>query len=191
MQLFVISISPDIGPPSELAAALLDAAQPYRHLDPNTLLTEASQSGVVKLAAVAHGSHQAEPRRYRAKRGNSVVLYDGFPVEPFGRYPAWDAESLLEHWQHVGPTLEGQFSAVRVDVEADRVECTSDTFGLGPLYAERLGRGWLIGNSVEAIRRISHASEPDPLGVASFLTLGWAVGDRTLVSSIRALPGGR
>jgi len=48
----------------------------------------------------------------------------------------------------------------------------------------------LLWNSVEAIRAAVGLAATDPLGVACFLSLGWAAADRVLLRGVRALPGG-
>ncbi len=78
----------------------------------------------------------------------------------------------------------------RVDVAADRIECVTDTLGMSPLFCVEVDGGRAISNSVEVLRRAFGLEEPDPLGTSTFLALGWAAGDRTLLDRVRSLRGG-
>jgi hypothetical protein len=176
---------------ARLSRSLLAAAKPFHHLDETTLHTARSRSGRLMFASIGHSPEQAAPRRYRARRGDKLAAFDGLPLDPRGEFCAYDADALLEHWSEAD-RLDGQFSAVRVDFETDSFECLTDALSMHPLYFQRLGDGWVVANSVEAIRGISGASDPDPLGVSTWLALGWTAGYRTLLAGVRALsPGSR
>ena len=131
----------------------------------------------------------AAPRRYLARGERHAVMLDGLPVEPEGRFAAHDATVLLERWDEARDSLEGIFSAARIDLETDSIECVGNVMGLAKVFALRHRGGWLVSNSVAAIRTIAGASAPDPLGVSGLLTLGWPV-DRTLIEGIRPLEAG-
>ena len=129
-------------------------------------------------------------RTYRAQSGSVVAAYDGLPVHRDGQWPAHDAAVLLAHWDELSEVAEGQFTALRVDLERDEVALLTDAFGIAPLYHVDLQGGHLVANSVEVLRRLTGARAPSPLGVSSFLCTGWTAGDATLLAGIHALPGG-
>jgi asparagine synthase (glutamine-hydrolysing) len=173
-----------------LGAALGVAAEAFPQLDVTTLWTARSPSGRLAAAAIHHSPTVSRPRRYRAAQGNHVVLFDGLPLDRRCRFSGHDAGVLLDRWHQLAGNLEGQFVAVRVDMEHDDLECITDSLGIAPVYLYQRDGGWLLSNSVEAIRSATGADSPDPLGVSTFLSLGWAAGDRTLVHDIEALGGG-
>jgi hypothetical protein len=149
-----------------------------------------SRSGNVVVAAVHHPEQLVGPRRYRARVDDVAVAFDGLPVHRSGAWRGHDAEALLAHWQELPDALEGQFTALRVDLATDDVVLLTDSFGIAPLYALKAGDGYVVANSVEALRLAGGLDAPSPLGVSSFAALGWPAGDTTLVSGVRALAGG-
>ena len=172
----------------KLSDALSHAARPYVQLGRPTV--DVAPTETVGLATVGHSPEQITPRRSVARLGDVIVCIDGLPVEPQGRFPAWNAEALLSHWDEAN-SLEGQFAALRVDLGRSTIECLTDALGLGPVYVQRNSDGWVVATSVAAIHALAGADDADALGVASFLMLGWAAwGDRTLRSSVRAVRGG-
>jgi asparagine synthase (glutamine-hydrolysing) len=175
----------------DIAGAVTAAARPFPGLRRVAVTHGESRSGRIGFAALSTPPDVAEPRRYVARSDETVVLFDGFPVEREGRFPAHDAAELMQHWDRLGDSLEGLFSAVRVDLSSDSVECLTDVIGLAKLFFLRRAGGWLLSNSVEAIRAVSGASAPDPVGVSALLTLGWPA-NRSLIHAIRPLePGHR
>lgn len=158
-------------------------------LDPETLLGS-TEGDDLCLAAISHSATFAAPRAYRAHRDGVSVLFDGLPADRHHRLRSHDAAVLLEHWQELPERLEGVFSAVRVDGRTGEVEVLLDVLGLAQVYFSRSGAGWGLSNSVEVLRRIRGQESPDPLGVSSMLTLGWAAGDHTMIEGIEVLAGG-
>ena len=130
------------------------------------------------------------PRKYRARADDIVVGFDGLPVHRSGAWHGHDAEVLLAHWDELPEVAEGQFTAFRIDLEHDEVAFVTDTLGISPLYCVTHDGGYIVGNSVEALRLVTGADSPSPLGVGAFACLGWAVGNTTLLARIRALAGG-
>ena len=189
MLLYAVGLGGD-QEPDALGGCVAESARPFRHLDESTLDVVVSPSGRLTLATLGHAPGQAAPRRYVARRGSVVTAFDGLPLAPPGTFGAWDANALLDHWSTAPDTLDGQFSAVRLDLERDGFDCITDALGLHPLYVQKLAGGWAVSNSVEVLRLLSRVNDPDPLGVSSFLSLGWAVGHRTLLAPVKALTGG-
>jgi asparagine synthase (glutamine-hydrolysing) len=158
-------------------------------LDPATAWEIGSAGGGASAAGVHHGS-VAAPRRYLARDGLTVTLFDGLPVDPSGRHAAHDAAEIARGWNDWVGDLEGQFCAARIDLERERVELLLDTFGLMPVFVARREGGVLASNSVGVIRSLLELNAPDPLGVSSMVGLGWAASRHTLLRDVMALCGG-
>jgi hypothetical protein len=190
VQLYAVALAaPGTSAPA-VADAVRRAAAPFEQLDPQPVAEGRSPSGRLTWAAVAHGDPQAAPRRYAAWQQTAGVLIDGFPVEREGRFAAHDAGVLLDRWEQAYGELEGLFTAVRIDLAEDAVECLTDVLGMAPLFAWRGDGLTVVANSVAAIRAVTGASQPDELGVGSMLALGWPHGGRSLIAGVRLLSGG-
>ena len=164
-----------------MVEALRTAAAAFPELDERTLERGASPDGRLAFAAVAHPRERTAPRSYFARRGDEVVMYDGLPL------PTYDAGELLERWGD--EQLEGVFSAVRVDLGKGEAEPLTDVFGMAKLFRARQGDGFVISNSVDAVRLLTGATEIDPLGVASMLGFGWTAAGRTLLRGVELVEG--
>jgi len=173
-----------------LTQAISQAAQPFDHISSEELWTTSSDSGRLAVAAIAHNSEQAGPRKYLADTGSLVVLFDGFPVDREGRLDALDATELLANWTRLPDRLEGEFSAIRVDLTTDQLEYLPDILSICKTFAWKAPGRFIVSNSVAAIRTWTGLSTPDSLAVSSFLTLGHAVAGRSLVEGISGLRGG-
>ncbi|GAA4915421.1 hypothetical protein EV188_11136 [Actinomycetospora succinea] len=189
MLLFLALVASAPTSPDPVTRACTLAAHSYPQLAAARPTTAISRSGRTVVASVGHTEDQIAPRRSVARGDDVVVCLDGVPVSTRTGPRAWDAVDLLSHW-YGHEDLEGQFAAIRVDLETDEIACRNDPLGLGPLYCAPVEGGWAVGNSVRAIRTLVRANDPDPLGVAGFLTLGWYVGGRTTVESVVATPRG-
>ncbi len=190
MHLFLIACDVRSAKEGALREALALAARPFVGVADGPTWSRSSASGATLACSIRHPEEIAGTRSYVAEEGDVVVLFDGLPLSAEGSFPAHEAESLLRHWDRLDEELEGLFVAVRLDLRRDEVDLLTDTLGEGPLFHTAHGGGRLISNSVEAIRRLTQSSTPDPLGVSSFLSLGWAVGRSTLIEAIEAVPGG-
>src|SRR5690242_4468964 len=89
----------------------------YPVLDPESLC---SVVGPQVIAAVMREKWDREvssllPGASGAATG--ICFYDGCLVEPSGRFNAMNAQELSTHWNEIGSRVEGQFSAVRADIE--------------------------------------------------------------------------
>lgn len=189
MFIYAAALAPGGAPdPSELSRAVATAVSAFPALTGEPA-SGVSASGRLSFAGVGHPEAVAAPRRYLARGERHVVILDGLPVHPEGRFAAHDAAVLLERWDEARDSLEGIFSATRIDLETDAIECIGNVMGLAKVFALRHRGGWLVSNSVAAIRAIAGVSAPDPLGVSGLLTLGWPV-DRTLIEEIRPLEAG-
>lgn len=190
MQLFAVLLSRDGRRARDVGAALRAAARGTPHLDAATLKTEHSASGRLSYAAITHAAAQIPPRRYAAERGPVRLLFDGFPLDQEGSLQAHDAAALLERWQSLPGRLDGIFSAVRLDLSTDAVQCLLDPLGMARIFVCRRAGALMLSNSVEAIRVELGLAAPDPLGVSSLLSLGYVANGRTLLAGVESLPGG-
>jgi hypothetical protein len=76
-----------------------------------------------------------------------VVAYDGLPVHRTGRWHAHDAETLLTRWADLPNAVEGQFTALRVDLASEVGAVITDSVGIAPLYHLAQDGGHLVSNS--------------------------------------------
>lgn len=191
MQLFAVVCSRDgAAERFEPGAAIERAAHAFPQLEGGSATTGHSSDGRLSFAALSHPSALAANRRYADRRRDVVTLFDGFPVDREGGFPAHDAATLHDHWQAGPSSLEGIFSALRIDLAQCTVDCLLDPVGMAKVFSAGLDGGWVLSNSVQAVRSISGLGTPDPLGVSALLNLGWP-GNRTLVEGIEPLEGGR
>jgi asparagine synthase (glutamine-hydrolysing) len=172
-----------------LAAALAAMGREFT-LDPQTAWAVTSDEGALVAAGLHHSPERCGPRRYIDRRPSVVTWFDGLPVESSGRFSGCDARALAGHWGELSESLEGQFSAVRLDLREQRAEVLLDPLGHGQVFVGRRGRGVLLSNSATVIMNLLGLDRPDPLGISSFIALGWAAGGRTLAQDVRVLEGG-
>jgi len=173
----------------QLTEELMRAGEEFA-LDPATAWTAVSRGGAIRAAGVHHGTERCGHRRYLARSGSQVTLFDGLPVEREGRFQACDAEALAMHWQALEDSLEGQFNAVQLDLVGGRAEILLDPLGLVQVFVARRHGGIIVSNSATLTAALSGLRSPDPLGVSSLMGLGWAAGESTLTRDVRVLCGG-
>jgi hypothetical protein len=190
MQLFAVACRAD-GTAGELGVegAVAGVAAAFPQLEGCEMVGGASSDGRLAFAAASHPGPLAAGRRYSWRDGGAVTLFDGLPVEREGRFKASDAAVLGQRWRSAPGSLEGIFSAVRIDLEAVEVECLTDPIGMAKVYLTRDSSGWVLANSVGAIRSLAGLDRPDPLGVSALVSLGWPP-SRTLIAGVRPLAGG-
>jgi len=190
VQLFLVCLSRGRPEAPDVGAALGMAARATPQLDTAALATGRSTSGRLSHARVSHPASKVAPRRYVAEHADELVLFDGFPIEREGAFAAHDARVLLARWGELQGRLDGIFSAVRVDLGGESVECLIDPLGIARIFVHDGGDHLLLSNSVEAIRIQAGVSAPDPLGLSSLLSLGYVARDHTLLADVRPLSGG-
>lgn len=189
MHLYAIAVNaPTLS--QERLGAELDVVGKSFALDPATAWSACSHGGAITAVGVHHAPERCGPRRYLTRDATQATWFDGLPVERSDRFRGCDAEALGANWSTLESCLEGQFNAVRLDFPGERAEVLLDTLGLVQVFVARDGDGWLISNSANLIASTLELRAPDPLGVSSFLGLGWAADDRTLTSGVRILCGG-
>jgi asparagine synthase (glutamine-hydrolysing) len=173
----------------QLKAELISAGEAFV-LDPATAWTASSRSATIIAAGIHHATERCGPRRYVSRTSSKVTWFDGLPVESEGRFQGCDAEALAKHWDALDDSLEGQFNAAQLDLDEERAEVLLDSLGLVQVFVAHRGAGLLISNNATLIASLLGLRSPDPLGVSSFLGLGWAAGESTLTGDVRVLCGG-
>jgi hypothetical protein len=190
MQLFAVVCRRDgTAPESGVEGAISAAAAAFPQLERCRMIAGRSADGRLAYAAAAHPPGVVGRRRYATGADRVVTLFDGLPVEREGRFQACDAEILNRRWRELPDSLEGIFSALRIDLADGKVQCLTDPLGMAKVFLARDPSGWLLSNSVEAIDALGGSGSPDPLGVSALVSLGWPV-DRTLLGGVRPLRGG-
>lgn len=149
-----------------------------------------SRSGTISVAGVHHPLARCGPRRYVSSDADGVTWFDGLPVSSIPGVPGYDAAALGARWNSAAGSLDGQFSAAHLNLDAESVELRLDALAMVPVYYAHQDGGVLVSNSVRLIASLLALDSPDPLGVSSFLGLGWAASDRVLTQGIRLLAGG-
>lgn len=191
MHVFVCAVqAPEIDLRS-LTEELFPVAEEFG-LDPRSGWQTASPSGRVLAAGVHHAADVARTRSYVHLSDRSATWFDGLPVAtPQVGFDERDAAQLDRNWQALPEGLEGQFSAIRLDLEHDRAEVLLDPLGLVPVFiAQTDAGGHLLSNSLVLLTRLLGGHQPDPCGVSTFVAIGWAADRRTLIDGISVLRGG-
>lgn len=187
MQIYLVAIGVSELEVGRVKEAVESVGRAFDQLESGTL--ESGAAGPVVFGALRHADSVAAPRRYLARGEDAVVLLDGLPVGGSDGLDLCDARIALERWQELPYYAEGQFSAVRLDLEAGTVECLLDPLGMCPVFVAQHRGGHLVSNSVEAMLRLGVPRTPDELGVSSMLTLRGPLA-ATLVHGVERLPGG-
>ncbi len=132
----------------------------------------------------------ASPREYVAKSEGYLTFFSGTPVSSDGNIIAHQAADLARHWSELPKTLDGQFAAIRVDLQNFQIEVLTDPLGMEQVYVHQRGSTVVISNSVRLIEQTCALTSIDEVGASLFLSLGWVGGYRTLRESVHVLPGG-
>ncbi|MBA3808840.1 MAG: hypothetical protein H0X28_10680 [Solirubrobacterales bacterium] len=159
-------------------------------LDGETLWSTSSRSGALAAGGIHHSAARCAPRVYLSQTEGVLTWFDGLPVSTRPGQNAHDARELAGSWESVGEELEGQFSVARLALEHERAEIVTDALGVAQVFCARHQGGVLVSNSATLIAAVLDLHVPDPLGVCSFLGLGWAAGASTLNGGIEVLCGG-
>jgi asparagine synthase (glutamine-hydrolysing) len=159
-------------------------------LDADTAWSACSTDGRVTAAGVHHALELCGSRRYTSLSASRATWFDGLPAHAQGHLNAHDAAALAANWSSLAHSLDGQFSAVDFALSSARVELQTDTLGMSQVFWAPHGRGVLVSNSATLIAGLLELNTPDPVGVSSFLGLGWAVGTHTTTRDLHVLPGG-
>jgi hypothetical protein len=196
MNLFLIGWAPfgvaDENRAEEVVAGLLqelpffEGAAPQRWTAP---------SGRATAFSVAHGRAIAGGVTYSHFERDRFAMFSGRPFlwegefETDGRRPL-DPASYLQPTGQWSDVLDGRCVAIRYEDPTATLDLYTDPLGAYHLFAAGdPGNEW-FSNSVELLRRLSHAGRSDPLVLASLVGCGWSLGGRPLWSGVRRLPRG-
>lgn len=173
-----------------LEAALEYAGAPFPALSERRPRTVASAGDSVILSMLAPAAKLAAPRVYAAREPKTVVTFDGLPLSPSGESRC-DAHVLARSFDSVAEELEGAFVLLRMKLEEERVDLRTDPLGNLPAYVARTNDGTcLVSNSLATLARLLHPVSLDPVGVSTFLTLGWYGAGSTPLRGVSVVPGG-
>ena len=174
---------------ARLETSLATLTDAYETLDANSLWSR--QQGPLSVASIQSSSEHHGARCYRTIDPNGFTLVDGLCIDLQGEFSAFDAAQLAQHWSRIPASVDGQFILVRGRQEPAELEIITDSLGVLQLYYARAGSGWVFSNSVQVLKNLLMLNEPDPLGTASYLSIGWSVANSTLVRGIECAPGGQ
>ena len=132
----------------------------------------------------------ASPREYVAKSEGCLTFFSGTPISWDGKIVPHHAADLAKNWSQLPKKLDGQFAAVKVDLQNLELDVLTDPLGMEQVYVHHHGPTVVVSNSVRLIERTCGLTAIDEIGASLFLSLGWVGGDRTLRESVRVLPGG-
>lgn len=137
------------------------------------------------------------------KRDKCLFFYgEHFPVDVGGSGRAAvsqgcapSASSLMRLYEEQGEqfflALNGSFHGVLVDAERQRVLLFNDRFGMRRLYVHKDERALLFAAEAKCLLRVrQELRELDWCGMGQLLSIGCALGGRTLFAGIELLPGG-
>ena len=189
LHLYAIASGPSRLTEDDLSTALSDLGHDFE-LDPGTAWSVSAAGGELLAAGIHHAPERCGSHRYVASSERMLTWYDGWPVARDGGTWARDAHRLRLRWETLDGRLEGQFSAAQVDLQEGAATVLTDTLGLSQVFCARRERMVLISNSATLLGTLLELSEPDPLGVSSFMGLGWSAGRATLRAGVRVLEGG-
>lgn len=161
----------------------------YETLDASSLWTR--QQGPLSVTSIQSSPEHHGARCYRAISDNDFTLVDGLCIDLQGEFSAFDATQLARHWNRIPASVDGQYILVRGQQQPPQLEIVTDSLGVVQLYYAKANSGWVFSNSVQVLKDLLMLNEPDPLGTASFLSIGWCVADSTLVNGIQCMPGGQ
>ncbi len=172
----------------EATKALRSAMDVYPQLDLDTL--SVWDNGNAFVGALHTNPVVASPREYIAKSGECLTLFTGMPISSDETIVPHNATDLARNWNQLPNKLDGQFAAVRVDLQNSQIEILTDPLGMEQVYAYQHGPIVVVSNSVRLIGQTCGLTAIDEIGASLFLSLGWVGGERTLRESVHVLPGG-
>jgi len=190
MNLFISGWSLEADKTRLAIAALAETSKLYPTLENGCSYSWRSECSSVFLACQFPSADYLESRQYVFESDESVVAYDGLPVDADDRFSAHQASDLASYWDTSTEDLDGFFCALRIQKRELQLELQLDGFGVYPLFYWTDGTSWLISNSVTLLDRVTGERQLDTSGVSRFLTMGWVAGDRTLRQNVRAFPAG-
>lgn len=117
-----------------------------------------------------------------------LIFYDGLPLHP--EFDAFNARDLAANWHKIDSCV-GRHSLVKADFFAGTVEIHLDSIGSAAVYSATLGPDSMLYTCIPRLaHEVSPRGELDPLGVSGILCCATPLADRTLITSVRAMPYG-
>lgn len=168
--------------------ALRSVTQVYSQLDLDTLNIWDERNAFV--GTLHTNAVVASPREYVAASDGCLIFFSGTPISWDGKIVPHCAADLARNWSQLPEKLDGQFAAVKVDLQNLQIEVLTDPLGMEQVYVHHCGSTVVISNSVRLIEQTCGLTAIDEIGASLFLSLGWVGGDRTLRESVHVLPGG-
>jgi hypothetical protein len=168
--------------------ALRSVTNVYPQLDLDTL--NIWDDGNALVGTLHTNPVVASPREYVAKSGRCLTFFSGTPISSDEKIVPHRAADLADNWSQLPKKLDGQFTAVRVDLQNLQLEILTDPLGMEQVYVHHHGPIVVVSNNVRLIEQTCGLTAIDEIGASLFLSLGWAGGDRTLRESVHVLPGG-
>ena len=188
MNLFLVGLGLSELMKEAATKALRSVRTVYPQLDLDTL--NIWNDGNAFVGAIHTNPVVASPREYVAKSGQCLTLFAGTPISSDGELVPHRAADLGGHWSQLPKKLDGQFAAVKVDLQNLQLEVLTDPLGMEQVYVHHRGPTVVVSNSVRLIEQTCGLTAIDEIGASLFLSLGWVGGDRTLRESVQVLQGG-
>lgn len=188
MNLFLVGIGLSELMKAAAAQAMRSATNVYPQLDVDTLGIWNERNTFV--GTLCTNPVVASPREYVAKSEGALTFFSGVPISSDKNIVPHIAADLARHWNQLPNKLDGQFSAVKVDLQNLRIDVLTDPLGMEQVYVHHRGPTVIVSNSVRLIEQTCGLRTIDEVGASLFLLLGWVGGDRTLRESVQVLPGG-
>lgn len=82
-----------------------------------------------------------------------ALPWNGVCIDLQGEFSAFDARQLSQHWSRIPASVDGQFILVRGQQHPAQLEVVTDSLGAAQLYYAKVSAGWVLSNSVRALRR--------------------------------------
>jgi len=106
-----------------------------------------------------------------------------------------DTEALVHGFEQWGaslfPRLNGMFALVIWDRAHRQLVVARDRTGEKPLYIARLDQGYAVASELKALFQCSGLRRQiDAVALEQYLTFGYSIGPRTVLSSVQKLPAG-
>ncbi|MBF0285647.1 MAG: asparagine synthase (glutamine-hydrolyzing) [Magnetococcales bacterium] len=112
-------------------------------------------------------------RRFRSGSDSEVILHG---------YARWGDEVLAR--------LEGMYAFALWDHKKQRLFSARDPLGIKPLYFAELSGGVVLASEGNALRDLGVETEPEPMGLAHLLTLGYIPAPWSLWRGVNKLSAG-
>ena len=187
MNLFIVKWGEYAATAADLQSALASDAMHAKLADGYESDQWVSPCSSLAFACVHEGPDRAAPRRYVHHDADSIVTFDGLPVDSNRRFSAHIAGELAKNWQRFDANVDGFYGALRISKSPLRLEVQTDLFGVYKIYRWTDGKSWLLSNSIAAIDHLVADLDFDSRATSLFFCLSWVPGEYTLLDGVRCL----